>query len=141
MTTALELTSFDDFMSLARRQREPQQLLFVFTRSELPDDHTPEQAARFAAGEGGHLAPVACVDKALQEIAGFDAFASEADAHVDDWSVIFAAALPGIGNRPPTPLAIDQALDRMVETVRIGQVANYLAFDRAGMPLRLASIH
>ena len=107
MTTGLELTSFDDFLKLARRQTEPQQLLFVFTRSELPADHTPEQAARFAAGQGGHLAPVVCVDRGLHEIPGFQAFASEADAHIDDWAVIFAAALPGIGNRPPTPLAID----------------------------------
>ncbi len=141
MTTELKLTSFDDFLKLARRQAEPQQLLFVFTRSELPPDHTPEQAARFAAGEGGHLAPVVCVDRGLHEIPGFQAFASEADAHIDDWAVIFAAALPGIGNRPPTPLAINQALDRMVETVRGGQVASYLAFDREGIPLRLATSH
>ncbi|MBK1717323.1 hypothetical protein [Thiocystis violacea] len=141
MTTGLELTSFDDFLKLARRQAEPQQLLFVFTRSELPADHTPEQAARFAAGQGGHLAPVVCVGRGLHEIPGFQAFASEAEAHIDDWAVIFAAALPGIGHRPPTPLAIEQALDRMVETVRSGQIASYLAFDREGITLRLAMSH
>lgn len=141
MTTALELNSFDDFMRMARRQPEPQQLLFVFTRSELPLDHTPEQAARFAAGEGGHLAPIGCVDKALRDIKGFADFAGEADAHLETWDVIFAAALPGVGNRPPTPLAINQALDRMVETVRDGEVALYLAFDREGIPLRLTRGH
>ncbi|WP_200333024.1 hypothetical protein [Thiocystis violacea] len=141
MKTGLELTSFDDFLKLARRQAEPQQLLFVFTRNELPADHTPEQAASYAAGQGGHLAPVVCVDRGLHEIAGFEAFASEAEAHIDDWAVIFAAALPGIGNRPPTPLAIDQALERMVETVRGGQIASYIAFDREGIPLRLATSH
>ena len=131
------LGSFNDFLRLARGQAEPQQLLFVLTRNELPAHHTPAQAAQFAAGEGGHLAPVAYVDKAPHEIPSFDVFLREADSHVDDWIIVFAAALPGIANRPPTVLAIEQALERMVETVRGGQIAAYLAFDREGVPLQL----
>ncbi|WP_201094241.1 hypothetical protein [Thiocystis minor] len=37
--------------------------------------------------------------------------------------------------------AINQALDRMVETVRGAQVASCLAFDREGIPPRLATSH
>lgn len=141
MDNGFELNSFNDFLSLARKQAEPQQLLFVFTRNELPVDHTPAQAAQFEAGEGGHLAPVACVDMAPHDIPGFDDFRREADTHVDDWIIVFAAALPGIARRPPTVLAIDQALERMVETVRGGEVATYLAFDREGIPVRLMASH
>lgn len=137
--SSIDLKSFDDFLKLARRQSEPQQLLFVFTRNELPEGHTIEQAARFNAGEGGHLAPVACVDKGPDEIAGFSSLAEEANENARDWAVFFVAALPGLVNRKPTPLAIDQAMEQMVETVRIGQVAAYLAFDRSGAPLQLSA--
>ncbi|NEV63540.1 ribonucleotide reductase subunit alpha [Thiorhodococcus minor] len=141
MASEFKIESFDDFLSLARRQAEPQQLLFVFTRSESPEDRTSAQAAAVAAGEGGFLAPVAFVDIAPREIPGFDAFLAEADSHVVEWTIVFAAALPGIAARPPTPLAIDQNLERMVESVRGGQVAGYLAFDRLGTPLRLSTAH
>jgi hypothetical protein len=50
------------------------------------------------------------------------------------------AALPGLANRKPTPLAIDEAMERMVDAVRIGQVTSYLGFDRSGTPLQLSSI-
>ncbi len=136
---SVNLESFDDFLRLARQQSEPQQLLFVFTRNELPEAHTAEQAERFHAGQGGHLAPVVCVDRGPDEIAGFSDFAAEANENIQDWAVFFVAALPGLANRNPTPLAIDQAMERMVETVRTGQVAAYLAFDRSGAPLQLAT--
>jgi hypothetical protein len=72
---------------------------------------------------------------------GFSAFVEEADGNIDDWAVFFVAALPGVANREPTPLAVDEALDRMVESVRIGQVGTYLAFDRSGAPLQFASVN
>lgn len=141
MNKAVALGSFNDFLGLARTQAESQQLLFVFTRTELPERPTPDQVAEFGAGEGGCLEPVACVDMAPHDIADFAAFAHEADMHVNDWAVVFAAALPGIANRPPTLVAIDTALEQMVETVRSGQIATYIAFDRQGVPLRLTMTH
>ena len=33
----------------------------MFVRAELPDDATAAQKAKFAAGEGGALAPVLCI--------------------------------------------------------------------------------
>lgn len=131
----IKLQSFDDFLQIARQQGEPQQLLFVFTRNELPAGHTAEQAASYHAGTGGHLAPVAYVDKAVNEIGSFGALVKEADTNLQDWAVFFVAALPGVADQGPTSLAIDQALEAMVEHVRVGEVQTYLAFDHAGAPL------
>jgi hypothetical protein len=135
----ISLRSFDDFLQVARTQDEPQQLLFVFTRNELPDGHTPEQAEEFQAGSGGHLAPAACVDKAPDEVRSFALLADEADTFIKGWSVFFVASLPGVAGNRPTPLSIDQALQSMVESVRIGHIHSFLAFDHKGVPLELAT--
>jgi len=137
----IKLKSFDDFLQIAREQDEPQQLLFVFTRNELPDGHTPTQAASYHAGTGGHLAPVAYVDKTIDEVGSFSALAEEADENLQDWAVFFVAALPGVADQGPSSLAIDQALESMVEHVRIGEVQTYLAFDHAGAPLHSLATH
>ena len=65
----MEITSFDDLLHAASAQPEPQRLLFVFAGVELPDDATPAQRERFAAGQGGALVPMMCVDKRPEEIA------------------------------------------------------------------------
>lgn len=53
------ITGFQSLLDAARQQPEPQRLLLVFTRAELPDDPTPEQRASFEQGEGragaGHV--------------------------------------------------------------------------------------
>ena len=46
----MTLTCFDDLLSLAREQPEPQRLLFVFAAAGIPEDATPAQRARFEAG-------------------------------------------------------------------------------------------
>lgn len=137
--TTFDLTSFDDFLNLAQRQDEPQRLLLVFTRPELPNGHTAEQADRFALGEGGHLAPVVCVDKDPRELKSFTALAAESRQIEQDWAVLFAAALIGQGDEPPTDEQTDQALDQMVEAIRTGRVSNFLVFDRQGQVLSLES--
>jgi hypothetical protein len=50
----IKLQSFDDFLLIARQQREPQQLPVVFTRNELPEGYTPGQAAKFHPGASLH---------------------------------------------------------------------------------------
>ena len=37
----MEISNFDDLVQAARLQKEPQKLLFVFTKTELPEDCTP----------------------------------------------------------------------------------------------------
>jgi len=48
----MSISSFDDLLRAAREQSEPQRLLFVFANAVLPDNITPEQRARFEAGQG-----------------------------------------------------------------------------------------
>ena len=161
-TTTITLNSFDDFLQVARQQTEPQQLLFVFTRAESPQQgvrtdpvvgdadaarsidpgtHRGLEPDQPDSQQTAHLAPIVCVDKAPRDIASFALFADEAEVVVQDWSVFFVAALPGIAGHQPTPLAIDESLDRMVDAVRLGEVGTYLAFDRTGRPLQIGLQH
>ena len=76
----MSISSFDDLLRAARQQPEPQRMLFVFTGAELPDDSTPEQRRDFAAGAGGALVPLMCVDKTPDELTTFAALAEESRA-------------------------------------------------------------
>lgn len=137
MTQTIQLESFDDFLALAAQQPEPQRLLFVFTQRELPEGFTAEMKRRFDAGEGGHLAPVVCVDKAPQDISSFQQLNRESQDSVQHWDVLFVAALPGQNDQYPHDDDTHKALNNMVESVRQGSISNYLAFDGAGIPLML----
>ena len=57
------ISSYNDLIQASHSQQEPQRLLFVFCRAELPDEASPEERAAFERGEGGALTPVICVDK------------------------------------------------------------------------------
>ena len=124
------LSSFDDLLRAARQQPEPQRLLFVFTRAELPEDSTPEQRARFEAGLGGALTPLMCVDKAPEEIRDFQALDEESRQFGQDWSVVFVAALSGGGDA-------GLALERMIDSIKTGSPGALIPFDRQGQALSL----
>ncbi len=47
------IIGFQSLLDAARQQPEPQRLLLVFTRAELPEKATAEQRAKFEQGEGG----------------------------------------------------------------------------------------
>ena len=129
---------FAQLLQAATAQPEPQRLLFVFATAELPDDATPEQRQRFAAGSGGALAPLMCVDKRPGELAGFDALVAESRAAGPPWQVVFAAGLSGRDGHPPTAVQVEQALQTMVERVRDGRVGSLLALDPTGELLSFA---
>lgn len=137
MTQMIQIDSFDDLLVLARQQYEPQQLLFVFTQRELPEGYTAEMKRRFDAGDGGHLAPIVCVNKKVTDLTGFDELSREAREMVQQWDVVFVAILPGMNNQWPTEEETDKALEQMVENVRQGKISDYLAFGIAGDPLVL----
>jgi hypothetical protein len=134
----MNIASFDDLLQAARQQREPQQLLFVFAGAELPAGANAEQRAHFAAGLGGELAPLMCVDKAAAELASFDALCAEAAQAGPPWAIVFSAALSGRNGRPPVAADIDGALQHMVESVKAGRLEGMLPFNRAGEPVHLA---
>lgn len=133
----MDISNFDDLVRAAREQPEPQRLLFVFAGAELPDDSTPEQRARFQAGQGGALKPLMSVDKTPEELGTFAALVEESRQFEHDWAIVFVASLPGSTGRPPTSKEADQALQRMIESIKVGSIGSFIPFSRAGEPMLL----
>lgn len=132
----MDISSFDDLLKAALAQPEPQRLLLVFAVAELPEDSSPEERARFEAGEGGALVPRMCVDKLPGEVGSFAALVEEARQTGCDWAMVFAASLPGRGGRAPTSEEAGPVLERMVASIKSGSFGAYLPFDRQGDPVR-----
>jgi hypothetical protein len=133
----VNLSSFDGLLRAAREQPEPQRLLFVFAGAALPDDSTPEQRARFQAGQGGALTPLMSVDKAPEELGTFAALVEESLQFARDWTIVFVASLSGRGGRAPSSEEADQALQRMIESIKAGSIGSFIPFDRRGEPMLL----
>ncbi|MDX1458605.1 MAG: ribonucleotide reductase subunit alpha [Marinobacter sp.] len=126
------INNYPDLISAAQSQPQPQRLLFVFCRAELPDDASESERRAFEAGEGGALVPVVCVDKLPQEVAEFEQLREESRHTGQDWDMVFVAAMEGRGGIAPSSDEASQPLTMMVETVRLGNTANYLPFNQAG---------
>ncbi len=126
---------FGQLLQAAAAQPSPQRLLFVFAGAELPDDATQAQRARYEAGEGGALEPLACVDKRLDELSGFDALVAESRSACPPWQVVFVGGVAGAGTDEPTDSQVDGALGSMVESVRTGRLHGLLALDTRGNPV------
>ena len=135
----MSIETFADLLNMARAQALPQRLLFVFADTELPEDATDAQGREFAVGQGGALAPSMCVDKAPDELPSFEVLVQEAAQFGQPWRLVFAGALSGSALTPPETQATEQALQRMVAAIEQGDIARYLAFDRHGVPMVLAS--
>lgn len=133
----MNISSFDDLLQAARSQPEPQRLLFVFAGVELPDDATPEQRQRFAAGQGGALVPLMCVDKRPEELASFGALMQESRQFGHAWGIVFAAALSGPSDRAPTSDEAEEPLLRMVEAIKRGEHGAYIPFDAQGHAVQM----
>ncbi len=131
----MNISSFDDLLRAAHEQPEPQRLLFVFAHAVLPDDSTPEQRARFDAGQGGALTPLMSVDKIPAELDTFAALVEESRQFGPDWAVVFVASLPGRAGRAPTRFEADQSLQRMIESIKTGSIGAFIPFDRQGQPV------
>jgi hypothetical protein len=135
MTSA---THFELLLQTAARMPEPQRLLFVFTTAGLPDNASARDRQRHAAGTGGTLTPLMCVDKAPTDIANFEALATESRRAGPPWDVVFVAALGGSGGQPPSEARVEAALQTMVEGVRAGSIRGLAAYDKAGRELVFA---
>lgn len=130
-----QTSHFQQLVAAALAQQTPHRLLFVFAAVALPDAPTPEQRERHRLGRGGTLTPLMCVDKAPEDLAGFDVFAAEAATAGPPWGLVFAAALAGRDGYAPAKPDIDRALENMVEAVNTGAIQRFLAFDTAGDPV------
>lgn len=128
----MHLSRFSDFLAAARAQPDAQRLLFVFAVAELPNAATPGQQRRFQQGRGGALAPVMCVDKGPDEVAGFAALAEESRGTGQPWDMVFAAALGCRDGGEPAGADIERGLRMMVDAVHRGAIERFAAFDREG---------
>jgi len=131
------ISSYSDLIQASHSQQEPQRLLFVFCRAELPDEASPEERAAFERGEGGALTPVICVDKTPEEAPDFGALQEESRATGQSWDVVFVAAMSGRGGTPPSSDEAQQPLTMMVESIRLGHISNYLPLDSNGNAVSL----
>ncbi len=124
----MNITSFADLLLTARQQPDPQRLLFVFVRAELPDNATPEEVRRFQAGQGGALLPLMFVDKKTDEIGSFAELVEESRHTGQLWDMVFVGCLAGHAGQEPTDQQAQQALEAMVKSVQMGSVGHLLAY-------------
>lgn len=132
----MQISSFEDLLRAARSQPEPQRLLFVFTKAELPEGASPEEAARFENGQGGALVPVMFVDKKTDELQSFAELVEESRHTGHAWDVAFVACLSGRGSREPGDDEVQQALEMMVKAIQGGSVERFLAYRQDGAQVR-----
>ena len=133
----MSLTHFADLLVMAKQQAEPQRLLLVFSRAELPADADDEQKSAFARGEGGTLAPIICVDKRPEDIQNFEELVMESALTGLDWDILFVAAMSGRGGIAPNEDEAVQPLKMMVEAVKGGRIGQFVAIDRNGALIEL----
>lgn len=134
----MHIQNYQDLIEATRQQPEPQRLLFVLAKAELPTDATSDQKERFAAQQGGYLEPVLCVDKLPDEVESFAGFVAESQRTGVEWDVVFVAAMSGLAGQPPQPEQAEQPLKMMVEQIKAGMVANFVTFNKSGDPVQLA---
>jgi hypothetical protein len=134
----MTLTTFQDLLDAAHGQPEPQRLLFVFARVDLPESPTAAQRERYERREGGTLSPCLCVDKAPSELASFQALAEESAVTGQSWDIVFVASLSGHAGVAPGADEATQPLRLMVNAINNGRVTEFAAFDRGGDALQFS---
>lgn len=134
----MDISSFDDLLSAALQQAQPQRLLFVFAGVELTDDSTPEQREQFRAGRGGAFIPLMSVNKRPGEILSFSQLEEESRQFGHEWVMVFVAGLSGRNGIAPTADEARKPLERMVESIKAGTLGAFIPFDRMGYPAKFS---
>lgn len=122
----MDISSYDDLLSAARAQQQPQRLLFAFAQAESAGQQA--QPGR----EGGTLTPVMCVDKLPDELGSFEQLAQESRQMQVHWDVVFVASLSGHDGQAPRPEEAEAPLKQMISAIQSGQIDRFLAFNREG---------
>lgn len=133
----MNIATFDDLLLAARQQPDAQRLLMVFAAATLPDDCTPEQRARFEAGEGGEISPIMCVDKTPEELGSFASLQAESKQFGQPWVLVFVAGMSGHGTRAPTAEEARKPLEGMVQAIKDGRLEHFIPFDQQGQAVSL----
>lgn len=134
----MTIASFTDLLTAARQQTNPQRLLFVFTRAELPENASPEEVRRFESGRGGALAPVMFVDKKTSELQSFTELVEESRHTGQSWDLVFVGCLGGRDGHGPGDDDAQQALETMVKSIQGGTVSHLLAYRPDGEQVSFA---
>jgi len=137
-TNATEIDSYASFIAMANAQPEPQRLLWVFARAELPTGHTETQKQHFMAGQGGALEPVLCVDKLPAEVAQFDTLVQESSRTGVAWDIAFVASMSGRAGIAPNSDEAIQPMRLMLNKIQSGIIAEFLTFDKHGELISLS---
>jgi len=131
------ISDFPSLIAAARQQVQPQRLLFVFLETSLPKDCEDEEKNQFHKGEGGHLRPVMCVDKTLEELGTFADLVAESENMEQNWQIVLVACMSGKNGLPPSPEESEAPLKMMMHTVESGgDLSRYMAFDKKGLPIQ-----
>ena len=134
----MNISSFADLLAASAEQPQPQRLLFMFAKAELPQGQATAQKQQFDNQQGGELSAVMCVDKLLEELSDFPGLVAESKHTGKSWDVVFITSMSGQGGLAPTSDAASRPLDMMVESLRNGNIGNYLAFNQAGELLQFS---
>lgn len=134
----MEITSFTDLLEAARAQTQPQRLLFMFARAELPAGVNPEEKQLFEKRQGGALAAVMCVDKLTTELRDFAHLAAESAHTGKSWDIVFVTTMSGKNGFAPGTEEANRPLDMMVQSLRNGNISQYLAFNQSGELVQLS---
>lgn len=133
----MTISNYDDLLQAAKSQSEPQLLLFVFTKAELPEDATEIEKENFAKGLGGTLTPVVCVDKSPEDLSDFTALLEESKKTGQDWDVVFVSSMSGQAGIAPNSDQAEQPLQMMVQAIQSGGIGGFLAFSNSGEILNI----
>ena len=128
----MEITSYQDFINMAKQQPEPQRLLFVLAKAQLPEQPTQIQQQQFEQQAGGNLEPVLCVDKLPEEVENFDVLVEESKRTDIDWDIAFVSAMDGRGGHPISSDEASQPLEMMVQQIQAGMIKHFLTINRQG---------
>ncbi|GAA3899946.1 hypothetical protein GCM10022228_08000 [Halomonas cibimaris] len=129
----MAISSFNDLLGEARSQPRAQRLLLVFAKAELPDFPDDEQRRRFEQGEGGVLVPTVCADKTPDELEDFNALLKEAEQTGAEWDLFFVAGMDDVHGDEE----IQNQLSKMTESLQMGNVDSFIAFDKSGEAMSL----
>jgi hypothetical protein len=131
------ISGFQSLLQAARQQPEPQQMLFVFARTELPEGATTEEKQRFDKGQGGVMTPIMFVDKKPSEIETFADLVEESRQMGEPWDFVFVGCLSGQGDREPSDEEVTKALEVMVKSIQGGIIDHLLTYRPDGEQVRL----
>lgn len=134
---AMEINSYQDFINAAKQQHEPQRLLFVLAKAQLPEQPTESQKQQFDSQAGGTLEPVLCVDKLPEEVEDFAALVDESKRTNIDWDIAFISAMDGRGGHPISSDEASQPLEMMVQHIQAGMIKHFLTLNRQGELVQL----